>query len=451
MDVWLNLRGDRPPTGRADCAASPSVTNIDYDAKGQRQRIDYGNGASTFYDYDPLTFRLIHLLTRRDASLSRRLPAAAPPMLWPGCQVQNLHYTYDPVGNITHIRDDAQQTIYFRNKRVEPSADYTYDAIYRLIEATGREHLGQTAARRSRTRTTTRLPRRHPTCRTPGRRQRHGHVHRALRVRRRRQLPGNAASRQRPGQPGWTRTLRLRRNQPDRGRHRRQPAQDQQPPEQHHGRQRQPATSSATCYDAHGNMIRMPHLGGAHPAPNMHWDYRDQLRQTDLGGGGTAYYVYDAAGQRVRKVWEKSAEPDRRAHLPRRLRDLPAATRRGRDAGARDAARHGRQAAHRPGGDAHARHAGNDPAPQQLIRYQFGNHLGSASLELDDQAQIISYEEYTPYGSTSYQAVRSQTETPKRYRYTGKERDEESGLYYHGARYYAPWLGRWTSCDPAGW
>src|SRR5262249_20718530 len=36
-----------------------------------------------------------------------------------------------------------QQTIYFRNKRVEPSVEYTYDALYRLIEATGREHLGQ--------------------------------------------------------------------------------------------------------------------------------------------------------------------------------------------------------------------------------------------------------------------------------------------------------------------
>ena len=46
--------------------------------------------------------------------------------------------------------------------------------------------------------------------------------------------------------------------------------------------------------------------------------------------------------------------------------------------------------------------------------------------------------------------MRSQTETPKRYRYTGKERDEETGLSYHGARYYAPWLGRWVSCDPAG-
>ena len=58
------------------------------------------------------------------------------------------------------------------------------------------------------------------------------------------------------------------------------------------------------------------------------------------------------------------------------------------------------------------------------MRYQHGNHLGSAMLELDDAANVITYEEYFPYGSTSYQAVRSQTETPKRYRYTGKERDD---------------------------
>ena len=57
--------------------------------------------------------------------------------------MQNLHYTYDPVGNVTQIRDDAQQRIFFANQRVEPSADYTYDPLYRLIEATGREHLGQ--------------------------------------------------------------------------------------------------------------------------------------------------------------------------------------------------------------------------------------------------------------------------------------------------------------------
>ena len=38
----------------------------------------------------------------------------------------------------------------------------------------------------------------------------------------------------------------------------------------------------------------------------------------------------------------------------------------------------------------------------------------------------------------------------KRYRYTGKERDEETGFAYHGARHYVPWLARWTSVDPIG-
>ena len=42
---------------------------------------------------------------------------------------------YDPVGNITHIGDRAQQTVYYNNQVVNPSANYTYDAIYRLILA----------------------------------------------------------------------------------------------------------------------------------------------------------------------------------------------------------------------------------------------------------------------------------------------------------------------------
>jgi len=99
---------------------------------------------------------------------------------------------------------------------------------------------------------------------------------------------------------------------------------------------------------------------------------------------------------------------------------------------------------------AETRTIGTDKGLAELVRYQLGNHLGSAVLELNDRSDIISYEEYFPFGSTSYQAVASQTGVPKRYRYTGKERDEENDLSYHGARYYAPWLGRWTSCDPAG-
>ena len=96
------------------------------------------------------------------------------------------------------------------------------------------------------------------------------------------------------------------------------------------------------------------------------------------------------------------------------------------------------------------RTVGQDRSARQLIRYQLADHLDSSVLELDQRAQIVSYEEYFPYGSTAYQAVRSTTEAPKRYRYTGKERDEETGFAYHGARYYIPWLGRWSSCDPSG-
>ena len=42
----------------------------------------------------------------------------------------------------------------------------------------------------------------------------------------------------------------------------------------------------------------------------------------------------------------------------------------------------------------------------QVIRYQLGNHLGSASLELDRDGAVISYEEYHPYGTTAFQAGR---------------------------------------------
>ena len=92
---------------------------------------------------------------------------------------------------------------------------------------------------------------------------------------------------------------------------------------------------------------------------------------------------------------------------------------------------------------------GSDDSLEHLARFSYSNHLGSAALELDESAAIISYEEYHPYGTTSYQAMNASINaTAKRYRYTGKERDEESGLYYHGARYYACWLARWTAVDP---
>jgi RHS repeat-associated protein len=90
-------------------------------------------------------------------------------------------------------------------------------------------------------------------------------------------------------------------------------------------------------------------------------------------------------------------------------------------------------------------------SPVGIWRYQLGNHLGSAATEVDESGEVISYEEYHPYGTSAYRAVDSSVEvSAKRYRYTGMERDEETGLAYHSARYLVPWLGRWTAADPIG-
>jgi RHS repeat-associated protein len=444
VHAWLNQNAE--PAGLLDPAAANlhAVTNIDYDAKGQRMLIDYGNGVRTTYAYDPLTFRLVHLLTRRDAvAFPEDCPNPAP-VGWPGCQAQNLHYTYDPVGNITQIRDDAQQTIYFRNKRVEPSADYTYDAVYRLVEATGREHLGQGGAP---------IPHSYNDAPRVGidwsandgnamgrylERYVYDAVGNFLEMRHRGSDPAN---------PGWTRTYAYNEaSLSEFGK------QNNRLTSTTVGATTETYSTGGDGYDAHGNMLRMPHL------QVMQWDFKDQLQMTrrqavnaaDPDGvqhqGERTWYIYDSAGQRVRKVTELGTGQvkDERVYLSgfelyrkNGANPLVRETLHIMDDKQRIAL-------------VETRTQGTDPAPQQLIRYQFRNHLGSASLELDDQAQIISYEEYAPYGSTSYQAVRSQTETAKRYRYTGKERDEESGLEYYGARYYAPWFARWTATDPIG-
>jgi RHS repeat-associated protein len=197
-------------------------------------------------------------------------------------------------------------------------------------------------------------------------------------------------------------------------------------------------------------MTDMPHL------TLMQWDFRDQLSATSRqvkndGTPETTFYVYDASGQRVRKVTEgqNGTRKKERIYLGgfEVFREYDSSG---------TSVKLERETLHVMDDKqrialVETRTQGNDGSAAQLIRYQFGNHLGSASLELDDTAQVISYEEYYPFGSTSYQAVRRDIEIPpKRYRFTAMERDEETGLNYHRARYYATWLGSWVSCDPIG-
>jgi RHS repeat-associated protein len=449
VDVWLERAAepDALLNPSDEAPSSVGVADINYNTKGQRLFVDYKNGARTFYQYDPLMFRLVELQTRSKAT----------------DRLQNLHYTFDPAGNITHIRDDAQDTIFFRNRRVEPSNDYTYDALYRLIQGTGREHLGQGGAavayapddsarvgQVSADAAGNFAPNDGNAMGTYVERYVYDAVGNFLKMQHR----GSDATR-----PGWTRAYAyqeaslIENGEGDRpmktsnrlSRSTLKPGSDSPQPE-------------AYQYDPHGSFVRMPHLGGSSSGPNMHWDYKDQLRQIDLGGGGRAFYVYDARGTRVRKVREKAPGlTEERIYLSgfeifRKHQGSAATTLSAETASLERETLHVMDDTQRVA-LVETRTVGtpqDDPMPRQLIRYQFGNHLDCACLELDDRAQIISYEEYAPYGSSTYQAVRNKTDAPKRYRYSGKERDEEGSLYYSEARYYADWLGRWTAADPKG-
>jgi RHS repeat-associated protein len=77
------------------------------------------------------------------------------------------------------------------------------------------------------------------------------------------------------------------------------------------------------------------------------------------------------------------------------------------------------------------------------VRYNLEDHLGNSSVSVDSSGSLITREEYFPFGETSFGSY-----ARKRYRFCGKERDEESGFYYYGARYYACWCCRFVSVDP---
>ncbi|KAG4440198.1 hypothetical protein IFR05_004343 [Cadophora sp. M221] len=401
------------------------VENIEYNAKGLKTHTTYGNGVVKEFRYDPLTQRL------RDVTASRG-----------SMNLQELHYVYDAQGNIVHIRDSAQETVFFRNEVVSGDSEYTYDSVGRLIEATGREHLGQLGNDSA-----------------PSSAQRPYHDFRTRFVagndpsalgryleRYTYDSVNNILSMQHDGTPEMS-SMTRKYNYAD---------------IDHNNKLTSTVVGNQIeeyKYEGlaglHGNMTSMPHLS------RLQWNFMDQIQstaKTRVNNGGTpenTWYHYEVAGQRVRKVTESQTVT---GQVPRRLKEriylgacevyreydntgsnitLECCTLNVTD-GSDQVAR------------VDIRTKGTEQGvPAYITRYQITNHLQSVSMELDETGNIASYEEYTPFGWTSYSAVESSLEVPKIRRWNNKEPDDETGLYHCGARYYAPWLGRWTSTDPS--
>jgi len=82
---------------------------------------------------------------------------------------------------------------------------------------------------------------------------------------------------------------------------------------------------------------------------------------------------------------------------------------------------------------------------EKFIYFYHKDHLGSSAQISDIDANIVHHIEYMPYGENFFEK-RSHWST--RYKFNAKEKDEETGLYYYGARYYTPDLSVWLSVDP---
>ena len=410
---------------RVDLNGTPYVEEIAYNARGQRTLIAYGNGIMTRYAYDEKSFQLVRLRSEKFQKSSTETTTTYAP---DGGKLQDLFYTFDAVGNVQTIESKGEGLGVNPNEygflAPEKWGQFTansllrlfeYDPLYRVTTATGRERKALEPVPWGN------------------------------------QIPGGSGFEDaRPyfesyeydkagnltekkheypqaligGTATWKRTYT-----------------------QESGSNRMVSMglgseSYAYQYDPGGNLVQ------ENTERHYEWDHAGQMkafRVQPTGSPASKYgaYAYDGGGQRVLKVSIQGSVPHstvyidgifehHRIHLEGEGEEVEE----NNDLHIMDDA--SRVAIHRIGPDIF-------DTQKPALQYQLGDHLGSSNVVVDGGGDLINREEYRPYGESSFGSF-----AKKRYRFTGKERDEESGLYYHGARYYAPWLCRWTAVDPAG-
>ena len=83
---------------------------------------------------------------------------------------------------------------------------------------------------------------------------------------------------------------------------------------------------------------------------------------------------------------------------------------------------------------------------EKMQFYYHPDHLGSSSYITNLDGEVSQHIEYVPFGEVFIEERNNTWNTP--YLFNAKEFDEETGMYYYGARYYEPRLSLWMSADP---
>lgn len=379
-----------------DQATQTLVRDVRYDAQGRAESETAGNGHVTERTYDLADGRL-----RRQQVDNGRL--------------QDHTYTTDPVGNIVSIEDLAQPTRFFANQQIEPLRTFVYDTLYQLTEATGYEAASLNRGPQSAQRTFATADQ------LSNYTQRYEY-----------DAGGNLQKLIHSGTQNHTRLFATANFS-----NRSLLQTDERPPTQE---------QIAAGFDANGNLR---HLA---PGQALSWDLRNQLTEVtpverESGVNDREIYQYDASGARVRKI--RSVQAKSLSHSVE-VRYLPGLEIRTNSTTGEVLQVITATAGHSTVRVLHWQTGKPADIENHQTRYSLTDHIGSSTLEVDQNGQLISQEVYYPYGETAWSAARNDVEaTYKTTRYSGKERDA-TGLYYYGLRYYAPWLMRWINPDPAG-
>ncbi|MHC8338425.1 RHS repeat-associated core domain-containing protein [Pseudomonas sp. HLT2-19-2] len=378
----------------ADGPVLEILEDAQYNAAGQTIEQLTGNKVARTWIYDLADGRL----TNMEAGVPGQ------PLL------QNLEYFYDPVGNVLGIDDHMFKPVFFANQYIDGHREFTYDSLYRLISATGHDDT--------------------PSTDMPGRplpSDPNNHLNY-------KQLydydPGGNLIKLTHTRAvgGYTHQMRI---DPSSNRGVRWKPEDPEP-------------NFETLFDRHGNLQTLQ------PGQTLFWNNRDEPssitlieRQSSLDDKETYRY---SNGERIYKRHETHTLSTTHFHEVLYLNGLEIRTRETGEAlhvitlpSSLGRVRCLHWVSNKP-----------DDIDNNQVRYILDDNLGSSLTELDQHARPISHEEYYPFGGTAFLTRGSVAGISyKTIRYSGKEMDD-TGLYYYGRRYYAPWLQRWVSADPAG-
>lgn len=407
---------------------APYLVSTSFSADGLPLRMEYGNGAVSQFAYDDKSRHLISQKTSRRSTTGRR------------DVLENLSHTYDCEGRLIRSFDHADQSAFFQNCRIDPVWEYTYDAVGRLVTAEGRGQLPSAGGKHVQLQPSDATNGSKPTNDNDGTRlysYRETYAY---------DLEGNILSLKHEAPQdsfitGWTRLYCYQ-----------EPSLLSRDPKVANNRLSNTSVGSVEeNYGYSGDAGRVGCMTSLPKYSQIKWDMNNMMSvsSTQIYNAGTpemTYYAYDHAGNRIRKITECAAAPN---STPRMQRDTLCwngveIQTKFQAGGLRAASTRSISSIAGQTIVALVETTDKENVPP-LVRYQIGK-----DMELDESAQLITYEEYSPFGSVVYSAMYRDIEAPRKYRFARYEHDRETGLYHCGARYYCPWLGRWTSPDPLG-